>query len=184
VQLSIITLVDDERCPDCGSSLTSLDEPCPHCSSWAEPDDGEVVPYVYSKTFTLHCPPFRRYRPDPFVAEINEWLAGERGLLDVSSLVINRSVAGLVTDVTLSCMGINKPTSRLFQIERLVLVKGDFRRRGTTLGEGLNSWREMNPGRRLLRFVSLSAAGVSFEVWLLFVEVVPAAAPAIEVPPR
>jgi hypothetical protein len=171
--------MEDERCPDCGSTITSQDEPCPYCASSSDSADVEVVPYTYSKTFTLRYAPLRPYRPERFVAEINEWLANELGLLDVQSMVILRH-QGLVTEATLSCFGINKPTGRLFQVERLVLVKGQFRRRGTTLGEALNSWREMNPSKQLLRFVPLSAAGVAYEVWLLFAEVVPELAPAVE----
>lgn len=179
--MSIIPLVDDERCPDCGLLVPSLDEPCPNCASGIAPEDDEVVPYAYAKTFTLRHTLFGSYRPENLVAETNEWLTGERGLLDIPSLIINRS-QGIVADLTLSCVGINKPTGRLFQIEKLVLVKGQFRRRGSTLGEGLNSWRDANPNRQLLRFVPHSAAGVVFEVWLLFVEVVSATTPAIETP--
>lgn len=170
--------VDDIRCPDCGSLVTSLDEPCANCASWGDASgDAAVLPYEFSKTFTLRFAPLRPYRPEPFVAGINEWLDHERGLLDVPSMVIQRN-QGLVTDVTLSCFGINSPTNRRFQIERVVLVKGQFRRKGTKLGEALNSWREQNPGRKLLRFVPLGAAGVTYEVWVLSVAVTPAATPA------
>jgi hypothetical protein len=171
--------VHDERCPDCESLVDSQDEPCPQCASLANSNEGLVLSYQYSKTFTLRYAPLRPYRPERFIAEINEWLQGERGLVDVPSLVI-QSNQGLVTEVTLSCVGINRPTYRLFQIERVVLVKGQFRRQGTKLGEALNTWRETNPGRQLLRFRTFSAAGVAYEVWLLFVEVVPTQAPVEE----
>jgi hypothetical protein len=103
--------VHDERCLDCGSLVSSQDEPCPQCASSAGSNDELVVSYEYSKTFTLRFAPLRPYRSERFMAEINAWLREERGLVDVPSLVI-QSNQGLVTAITLSCVGISIGSSK------------------------------------------------------------------------
>jgi hypothetical protein len=160
---------DRDKCPSCGGTVTSLDDPCPHCLH-TEGDNGEDVPYTYFKTFKNRTS--FRYRPDDFVSTVNDWLSDETGLLNVD-IVIHRVHGGLIGGVTLSCLGCSQPTGRLFQIDRVVLSKGTISQKAKPLGEALNEWNERNPDKQLLRFVSIGVATVVIEVWILFLSVAP-----------
>ena len=167
----------DHRCPVCGAAVDSRDEPCPTCEAIGDTSD-ELVPYTYYKSFRNRS--LVRYRPDNFVAVVNEWLAGERGLMDVTMQVqVDRY--GLVNGMTLSCFGFNKPTQRSFELVRLVLVKGAFAKRGAPTGEALNTWKERNPDKVIRQFWQISTAGVIVEVWILSVGTVPVPAATQEV---
>jgi hypothetical protein len=161
----------DERCPTCGLQVSSLDEPCPYCDPDPTDDaDEEPSPYEYFKTFTNRT--VLRYRPDEFVATINGWLAAERGLVNVT-FVLHRERTGLVNGMTLSCFGIARPTSRLFQFERIPLVAGTIPKRFRPVGEAMNHWKDRNPDKQILRFAPIGLSGRMVEVWVLFASVAP-----------
>jgi|GEM_PF-2735684 len=159
----------NDYCPTCGNAVSSLDEACPYCLLTEDPEP-EAIPYEYFKTFKNRTS--FRYRPDEFVVSINEWLLHETGLINLG-VVIHRVQGGLISGVTLSCYGINLPTKRLFQFQRIVLAKGTFSQKATPLGEALNEWKERNPDKKMLRFVPLTLAAMVSEVWILFVSVAP-----------
>ena len=167
--------VEETRCPDCGLEVPSLDEPCPNCA--ATPDD-EVVPYEYYKTIKNRY--LFVYRPERFLESVNDWLASERGLHAVTMTLHYDGRQGFARAVTFKCVGINKPTGRLFRLDRLIVDKGTFSRFKKTLGEVLNSWKEQHPDRLIVSHWNVQPAGVVAEAWILSVGVAPAPMPSPE----
>jgi len=156
-------------CPICATPLQTLDLPCPACD--IDTPGPARIAYEYSKTFTNRT--HTRYRPDEFVASLNEWLADQPGLL-VVDVRVHQDRQSLVGAVTLTCRAESAPVDFQYQLERMELRSGWLGRRRTEVGEGLNRWLDANPHRRRVNYWVLSSNGVPMDLWILFMEARPA----------
>jgi hypothetical protein len=155
-----------ETCSECGCPLQSLDLPCPRCAARESLPPQEMV-HTHSKTFECRPGPFK-YRPDEFAAEVNQWLAEQTGLRNLTMTL--HFFHTQISSVTANCTATSDPEIPVVRLERLSLGGGFLGRKRQTPGVALNDWAERHPKRRRLNYWSVASGGTPVELWLLYVE--------------
>ena len=123
--------------------------------------------HTYSKTFECRPGPFK-YRPDEFAAEVNQWLAEQTGLRNLTMTL--HFFHTQISSVTANCTATGDPEIPVVRLERLSLGGGFLGRKRQTPGVALNDWAEQHPQRRRLNYWSVASGGTPVELWLLYVE--------------